>query len=50
LPVTVPCPECGIELAAESPALRLELTCNDEPFVYCADCLDRELGDQTLLE
>jgi hypothetical protein len=27
----VTCQECGVELAAASPELRLELTCDDEP-------------------
>jgi hypothetical protein len=30
-PATVQCQECGVELAADSPDLRLELTCDDEP-------------------
>jgi hypothetical protein len=42
-PVTVPCLECGIELAADSPELRLELTCDDEPIVYCKACWQRAL-------
>jgi len=25
-------------LAGDSPGLRLELTCDDEPIVYCAEC------------
>jgi len=25
--------------------LRLELTCDDEPLVYCAECWEREFGD-----
>jgi hypothetical protein len=29
--VTVPCQECGVELAGDSPELRLELTRDDEP-------------------
>ena len=37
-PVTVRCQECGIELAADSPELRLELTYDDEPLVYCEAC------------
>jgi hypothetical protein len=28
------CQECDGELAADSPDLRLELTCDDEPIVY----------------
>jgi len=36
-PVTVPCQECGRELTADSPALRLELTIDDEPLVYCEE-------------
>jgi hypothetical protein len=34
-PVTVPCQECGFELAGDDDP-RLELTC-DEPIVYCAE-------------
>jgi hypothetical protein len=37
-PVTVPCLECGIELAGDSRELRLKLTCDDEPIVYCEEC------------
>jgi hypothetical protein len=33
-PVTVACQECGVDLAADSPDLRLELTCDDDPLVY----------------
>ena len=43
-PVTVPCQECGVELAGDSPDLRLELTCGDEPLVYCLECWEREFG------
>jgi hypothetical protein len=43
-PVTVSCQECGGELAASSPDLRLELTCDDEPLVYCGECWEREFG------
>jgi hypothetical protein len=38
---TVPCQECGVELAGDSPDLRLELTCDGEPIVYCSQCWDR---------
>jgi hypothetical protein len=34
----VACQECGVELAADSPDLRLELTCDDELITYCAKC------------
>jgi hypothetical protein len=44
-PVTAPCQECGRELAADSPELRLELTCDDERIVYCAECFEREFGE-----
>jgi hypothetical protein len=37
-PVRVTCPECGVELAGDSPDLRLELTCDDEPIVYWQEC------------
>jgi hypothetical protein len=43
---TVQCQECGVELAGDSPELRLELTCDDEPIVYCALCWEREFGEQ----
>ena len=42
--VTVTCQECGVELAGDSPELRLELTYDDEPIVYCAECWQREFG------
>jgi hypothetical protein len=42
-PVAVPCLECGLELAGDGPELRLELTCDDEPIVYCAACWQREV-------
>ena len=44
-PVTVPCQECDRELAADSPDLRLELSCDDEPLVYCAESWTREFAD-----
>jgi hypothetical protein len=34
--VTVTCEECGVELAADSPDLRLELTCDGVLLMYCA--------------
>jgi len=43
-PVTVPCQECGVDLAGDSADLRLELTVEDEPVVYCAECWEREFG------
>jgi hypothetical protein len=36
----------AIELAGDSPELRLELTCDDEPVVYCAECWTREFGER----
>jgi hypothetical protein len=36
--------ECGVDLADDSPELRLELTCDDEPIVYCEACWQREFG------
>lgn len=39
--VTVDCQECGVELAGDSPELRLMLTCDDEPIVYCVECWER---------
>lgn len=42
-PLTVPCQECSVDLAADSP-LRLELTCDDEAIVYCPACWEREFG------
>jgi hypothetical protein len=35
----VPCQECQVELAADSPDLRLNLTCDTQPLFYCVDCL-----------
>lgn len=43
--VSVPRQECGVELAGDSPELRLELTCDDEPIVYCVACWQREFGE-----
>jgi hypothetical protein len=37
-PLTVPCQECSLELAADSPPVRLELTCDDESLVCCLEC------------
>jgi hypothetical protein len=45
-PSTVTCQECGVELAGDSPELRLELTCDDEPIVSCVECWKREFGGQ----
>jgi hypothetical protein len=42
--VAVPCQECDVDLAADSPELRLELTVDDEPIVYCLGCWQREFG------
>jgi hypothetical protein len=36
--------ECRRELASDSPELRLELTYDDEPIVYCEACWEREFG------
>ena len=36
--VTVLCQECRRELAGDSPELRLVLTYDDEPIVYCVEC------------
>ena len=41
---TVRCHECRVELAADSPALRLELTYDDELIAYCEACWQREFG------
>jgi hypothetical protein len=40
--------ESGCVLAGNSPDLRLELTCDDEPIVYCAECFEREFGEGEL--
>jgi hypothetical protein len=40
----VSCQECGRELAADSHDLRLELTDDDEPIVYCIKCWEPEFG------
>jgi hypothetical protein len=45
-PITVPCQECGVELAGDSPELRLELTDDDEPIVYCFVCGEWEFGER----
>ena len=42
---TVPCEECDVELAGDSPELRLELTIDDEPIIYCVTRWQREFGD-----
>jgi hypothetical protein len=39
------CQECGAELSADSPALRVELAYDDEWVVYCQECWQRELGE-----
>jgi hypothetical protein len=44
-PLTVPCQECDREPAADSPELRLELTCDDEPLTYCEASWEREFGE-----
>jgi hypothetical protein len=44
-PVAVPCQECGRELASDGAELRLELTCDDEPIIYCEACWQREFGE-----
>jgi hypothetical protein len=43
--VTVPCQECGIELAADSPELQIELSYDDEWVVYCVKCWKSEFGE-----
>ena len=43
--VVVECQECSRELAGDSRELRLELTDDDEPVVYCAECWQREFGE-----
>ena len=40
-----PCQECGRDLRADLANLRLEITCNDEPIVYCLLCWEREFGE-----
>ena len=42
----VSCQECGLKLAGNRPELRLELTCDDEPIVYCTACWEREFGER----
>ena len=39
------CQECDAELAADSPTLRLELAYDEELFVYCEECWQREFGE-----
>jgi hypothetical protein len=43
--VIVTCEECGVELAADSPDLRLELTCDGVLLTYCASCWLSEFAD-----
>jgi hypothetical protein len=45
-PATVACVQCRRELAADSPELRIELTDDDEPLYYCAECWQQEFGDE----
>jgi hypothetical protein len=44
-PRTVPCQECGRQLAGDSPEFRLELTDDDEPLTYCVECWEREFDE-----
>ena len=48
--MTVSCQERDFELAGDSPELRLELTCDDEPLVYCATCWEREFNPSESLD
>jgi hypothetical protein len=41
----VTCQECSLQLPANSPDLRLELTCDDEMISYCVECWEREFGE-----
>ena len=43
--LTVTCQECRVKLAANSSDLRLELTCDDVPIIYCETCWQREFGE-----
>jgi hypothetical protein len=43
--VTVGRQECGRELAADNPELRLELTDDDELVVYCEACWEPEFEE-----
>jgi hypothetical protein len=36
--VIVQCQECGVHLLPDDPALRLDLTDDDAPIIYCAEC------------
>jgi len=45
-PANVRCQECGVELAGDSPDLRLELTDDDAPVAYCLECWEREFGER----
>jgi hypothetical protein len=45
VPATLPCQECGVELAGDSLDLRLGLTCDDEALVYCVECWEGEFGE-----
>jgi len=46
--VEVPCEECGVKWPADSPSLRLLLTCDDELLTYCEECWQREFGEPSL--
>jgi hypothetical protein len=35
-----------LELAGDSPDLRLDLTCDDELLTYCQECWEREFGEE----
>jgi hypothetical protein len=43
--VIVQCQECGRELAADSPSLRLQLTSDGELLAYCEECWEQEFGE-----
>ena len=43
--MTVSCQECGAEMPADSPSVRLEITCDDELITYCSECWEREFGE-----
>jgi hypothetical protein len=46
-PVTAVCLDCGVELAADSPDFRVELTDDDQLYVWCEQCWVREFGELT---
>ena len=45
-PTTIPCQECDVRLEADS-EMRVDVTDDLEPLVYCTGCWEREFGEDT---